>query len=133
MPPRLDFHDRRRAAAEREFHSYDFGDAKFTDTSGWEWSVPGDVWTRGIFFEKNEEERLGNPDVTTILGHFSVEFAEGTEDVVTSYAWCGDNDVGHRPTAMVAPAAPLFETEFPDYPAAEMPAAEVRRGRGGAL
>jgi hypothetical protein len=92
-----DLNQLRREAAEREFENYDFEDANFTDTNGWDYCDQDNSWTRTVFFERSEEEIEEDGTADTIIGSFTVVFAEGSDEVVTAYANINGADIGHRP------------------------------------
>lgn len=72
--------EKRNAAADAEFESFDFG-WQIEDASGWEWTQPGNEWTKPVFCA-NEE----NPDGPSVPGSLVVVFEDGGADIRESYA-----------------------------------------------
>lgn len=85
--------DRRQLAAQAAFERHDFGEnLEPEDAGGWEWTTPGDVWTRPLYFPNAE-----NADGPTIGGAFQVEFHPQSAVAKGAFASISGNDVGHQP------------------------------------
>lgn len=84
----------RQCASDAEYESFVFGEGNEPEAAdGWERTVPGDEWTRTVWFAPVE----GNGD--SVKGHFTVVFEPGSPSVSAAWASVDGNDVGHRATA----------------------------------
>lgn len=81
----MSLEDLRESAAQAAYTDYDFGSSEVEDHSGWEYTVPGDEWTRTIFL------RSETPGGATDRGHFTVVFEKGTAVVSESYGMFNGN------------------------------------------
>jgi hypothetical protein len=101
--------DRRHEAAQREYETYDFGENEISDQGSWEYLTPGNEWTRPVFFEPNEDdlkEGQALDDLDSVQGHFTVVFAEGSDEIVSAYGSINGFDIGRR-----EPESPSSEME----------------------
>lgn len=78
----------RSLAADEAWLNYDFG-YPVEDAEGWERTVPGDEWTRKVYFTADER---GEPSIT---GSFTVHFQTGTATVDKASASCNGQDIGN--------------------------------------
>jgi len=87
--------DERRAAADREWESYDFTPWEPEDTSGWshETGAGESEWSRPVYFVNPHD-----PEANTIEGHFVVRFASLSAEVVDVYGRINGEDIGLRVT-----------------------------------
>lgn len=83
----------RRAAADSAASTYEFGDdAGPSEMGGWEFTTPGDEWTRPIYLDPADED-----SDTTIKAYFTVRFEAGTAKVIEAYAIDYNGNIfGHR-------------------------------------
>lgn len=89
----------RQTVADAEFEGFVFGDSEPEGADGWERLVPGDEWTRTVWFPPIDGEGA------TVKGHFTVVFEPQSLAVCSAWASVDGNDVGMRPapTAMAMP------------------------------
>lgn len=80
---------KRNEAADVVLEGYDFG-YQVVDGSGWERTIPGDEWTKTLFFE-NEED----PSGPTVPGNLVVRFETGSAAVEEAYAIVNGEIVGN--------------------------------------
>ena len=92
--------DDRRAAADREWESYDFSPWETEDTSGWrhETGAGESEWSRPVYFVNPCD-----PVANTIAGHFVVRFASLSDEVVDVCGRINGEDIGLRGAASPRP------------------------------
>lgn len=69
----------REVRAESEFECYDFGEVGIEGTLGWEYTTPGNTWSRTVYLAN--ESGGASHQIT-----FTVVFAEGSDSVAEAYA-----------------------------------------------
>jgi hypothetical protein len=84
-----EIYDGREVVAQAEWESYDLGNYECEDCSGWEWTIPGNTMTRPIFLAGQEDE-------PSIAAQFTVEFKDGTAEIINAYASCDGETIGQR-------------------------------------
>lgn len=99
MQQAADLTQSRQSAAQKAFEDYDFGAAGIEGCSGWEWIEGGSEWVRKLYFTPGED----NPDGSSLPGHFSVRFKDGSSEIAECYAMCRGLEVGAMPQLSPSP------------------------------
>ena len=86
-PTTATLEERREAAAQAHFIAHAFGDdVVVAEADGWERTTPGDEWSRTVYLESDQADI----DDTSESATYVVQFAPGTDNVVSSYAITGN-------------------------------------------
>lgn len=79
----------RANAAELSWTQYSFP-VEIEDADGWEFTTPGDEWTRKVYFES---EGQGEP---SLPGSFTIRFKPGTDEIEEEVAMCNGQILTQR-------------------------------------
>lgn len=73
-----ELYKKRESVAQEAYDQYDFG-REVAGNSGWEYTIPGDVWIRKVYLEPDDE------DADSIEATLTVVFEAGTATLKECY------------------------------------------------
>jgi hypothetical protein len=97
--------EKRRLAADEECSTFDFG-YEVKDTSGWEWTTPGNHWEKPIFLFADDR------DAPSIRGTLHITFHDGSDEIAESHANILGEVIEGRSSPQ--PSSPASASEGPD-------------------
>ncbi len=80
---------RRHQIAELEFENFDFSPETVEDQGTWEYDVPGNDYSRAVYFESEDGD-------ASVKGYFTVIFQNGSDRVKEVYAMIDGDIFGKR-------------------------------------